>query len=162
MQKKKSKRSETEYPNLDPNLNLKSRRDLIDFDYLDQLSPKDLKWLNQFVDEYVNANFKRGRKRILPKVLEKRRTKAGQRRTRDLNKYDSYKRNNARNADAYTKEKAAGMLHSLDDIKKLTPSPEDQIIRRIDRLEKKRNKLKNTVSRTAKRTKRTKKLKNTV
>ena len=127
---------------------------------MDKLTPGELKWLDQFVDEYVNANFKKYRKRILPKIEEPRVTKGGLKRKRDVYKYDSYKRNNARNSDVYTKEKAAGILNSIDDVKKLIPSPENSIIRKLDRqMRKKRDQSKNAVKRAGNKAKRTKNLK---
>lgn len=66
--KKKTRRSQAAYPALDPHLNLKTRSDLLDMDYIDQLSDKDKQWLNDFSAEFVNVDFKtnidEGRKRI--------------------------------------------------------------------------------------------------
>lgn len=82
MKKKKTRRSEAQYPALDPQFNLKTRQDALEIDYLDQLpteyvdpvtgkkwSNKQLKqYLNDFNNESVNADFniniKEGRKRI--------------------------------------------------------------------------------------------------
>jgi len=46
------------FPALRKNLNLISRRDELDYDYLDKLSPKELDFLNRFTEEYVHANLK--------------------------------------------------------------------------------------------------------
>lgn len=76
--KKKSKRSEAKYPALDKTYNLKTRTEQFDFDYINghhdeetgittrPLNPKEKLWLNNFVEEYVNADFNpaRERKRI--------------------------------------------------------------------------------------------------
>jgi len=66
--KKINRRSQSKYPALDPKLNLKTRKDLLDYDYLNKLSPKELQFLNDFSSEYINADFKtsikEGRKRI--------------------------------------------------------------------------------------------------
>lgn len=68
MAKKSTRRSKAQFPALDPKLNLKTRSDLIDVDYLDQLNDKEKQWLNDFNSEFVNADFKtgihEGRKRI--------------------------------------------------------------------------------------------------
>src|SRR5271165_6149819 len=68
MKKKQSKRSQAPYPALDPKLNLKTRYELFDADYIDKLSEKEKQWLNDFNNEYLNADFKtnveEGRKRI--------------------------------------------------------------------------------------------------
>lgn len=68
MKKKQTRRSSSKYPALDPKLNLKTRSDLIEIDYIEKLSEKDKQWLNDFNNEFVNADFKtnvqEGRKRI--------------------------------------------------------------------------------------------------
>ena len=52
-----TKRSKEKHSALKKQFNLKSRQDLIDFDYLDQLDESELDFLNDFVSETVNANF---------------------------------------------------------------------------------------------------------
>lgn len=68
MKKKRTRRSQSKYPALDPRLNLRTRQEILDYDYIDQLSEKDKQWLNDFSSEYINADFKtnikEGRKRI--------------------------------------------------------------------------------------------------
>lgn len=64
MKKKKTRRSEAEFPALDPKLNLKTRYEILDYDYLDKLSQEEKQWLNNFSAEYVNADFKTNKKRI--------------------------------------------------------------------------------------------------
>lgn len=99
---KKTRRGKNKYAALDPKLNLKTRQDLIDFDYLDKLSDKEKEWLNTFSEEYNNANFNHGKK-----VLHK--TK--------LLKKDCYSKNNARNRCILTKAKAMGNSVYLEDLK---------------------------------------------
>lgn len=75
--KKKTRRSQAEYPALNPGLNLKTRLESADFDYIDSLpeewtdpvtgkkyNPKA--FLNDFTAEYVHADFNK-KKRILKK-----------------------------------------------------------------------------------------------
>lgn len=75
---KKTRRSQTKYAALDPQLNLKTRYDSIDFDYVKDLpeewvdpitgkkyNPKQ--YLNDFVNEYVHTDFDSGKKRIQKK-----------------------------------------------------------------------------------------------
>lgn len=102
--KKKNRRSQKKYPALDPQYNLKTRQALLDYDYLDKLSEKEMKWLNKFTEEYVNASFPKGRgKKHLHKSQELKR--------------DCYNRNNARNRDILTREQAQGAAVYLEDLK---------------------------------------------
>lgn len=52
-----TRRSKTKYPALDATKNLRSRSDLIDFDYLDKLSERELEFLNKFVSETIITDF---------------------------------------------------------------------------------------------------------
>lgn len=56
---KKKKRDMEAYPALKKELNLKTRQDLIDYDYVHKLSEEDRKWLNKFTEEYVVTDFDR-------------------------------------------------------------------------------------------------------
>lgn len=96
--KRRTRRGAEKYPALRKDLNLRSRTDLIDYDYLDKLSPKELDWLNRFTAEYVGADFRHDRK--LHKSKKARR--------------ECYNANNARNRCVLTKAKAAGKLSSTD------------------------------------------------
>lgn len=120
--KKKTRRSKVKYPALDPAYNLKTRTQLIDYDYTDQLSEKDKEWLNAFTEEYTNANFAHKGKKIQKKKKHKK---------------DSYDRNNARNRDILTRETAQGKYISLDETH--TYELEDQIIDRIDKEKSKKD-----------------------
>lgn len=102
--KKLTRRSATPHPALHPELNLRSRWELIDYDYIDKLSETDKAWLNKFTDEYVNANFDR---KNLKNNLHK---------TRELiSEID--RSNNNRKTDAMTVAKASGKNVYLEDIK---------------------------------------------
>lgn len=72
MSKKPNKRSKAKYPSLEKKLNLKSRQDFIEIDYLDGITPIDsndtplisrplnedeLTFLNQFYEESISTNF---------------------------------------------------------------------------------------------------------
>lgn len=114
--KPKTKRSEEKYPALKPELNLKTRYDLIDYDYLDQLSEKEKDWLNRFTEEYTNAKYDHEGPRIQKKKKER---------------LDSYNRNNYRNRDILTKSKASGKLFGLEVLMRNSEqiNPEDAIIK---------------------------------
>lgn len=80
MQKeKKTRRSNTEYPELDPKLHLKTRIDQMDYDYVDKLpetwtDPKTGKvynpkqYLNDFTKEYVSTSFDEDTKKRIHKI----------------------------------------------------------------------------------------------
>jgi hypothetical protein len=99
----KSKRARTKYPALKPELNLKSRYELIDYDYVDKLSESDKAWLNKFTEEYVNAS------------LDSENLENNFHSTDELKK-DCYRRNNARNRDILTRAKASGTFVSTDEL----------------------------------------------
>lgn len=102
--KKKNKRSREKYPALKPELNLRSRFELIDYDYVDKLNDEEKAWLNKFTNEYTNAS------------LDRKNLKNNFHNTEELKK-DCYDRNNARNRDVLTRAKASGNNVYLDDIK---------------------------------------------
>jgi hypothetical protein len=89
----KNKRSRSKYAALDPSLNLKTRTDLIDYDYVNKLTDKEKAWLNKFTQEYVNAGNLTKENKPLHKSKELRK--------------DCYDRNNARNRCQYTRQKAS-------------------------------------------------------
>jgi len=79
--KKKNRRSNAKYPALEKNLNLKTRTEQIDFDYIDQLpekwtDPKTGKtcnpkqYLNDFVNESIHADFKSNKRLHKKKKIE--------------------------------------------------------------------------------------------
>jgi hypothetical protein len=63
MQQKKTKnrslRDSKKYPALEKSVTLKTRQDLVDYDYLDKLSPEELEFLNKFTEETVSTSFKK-------------------------------------------------------------------------------------------------------
>ncbi len=114
--KKKNKRNNTKYPALNPSLNLKTRTDLLDYDYLDKLNDKEKEWLNRFTEEYTHAKFNHKGKRI--------------QKTKEQVK-DSYDRNNSRNRDILTRVRASGRLKDIETVKGRDMNimtPEDELI----------------------------------
>lgn len=103
---KKNRRTKERWPNLKVGFNLKSRVDLIDYDYLSKLSDVEKDWLNQFSSEYIGASFDKDNKKNLHKTPE--------------GKKSCYDRNNARNRDVYTNSKIKNTLVHIEDMKSLT------------------------------------------
>jgi hypothetical protein len=79
MKKKNNKRTKTKYPGLKQNLNLRSRYEELDQNYLNgvfdensgeqiirPLTDDEKDYLNRFNEEYTNANYNHGGKRIHP------------------------------------------------------------------------------------------------
>lgn len=128
--KRKSKRSQERYPALKPELNLKSRFEVIDYDYVGKLSEKEKDYLNRFTEEWANANFKHEGPRIM-------KTKEDER--------QSYARNNARNRCTWTKAKASGSSEQLEDLRDYQiyhgygMSEEDRLIELLDQRNNRRN-----------------------
>ena len=120
---KKNRRSKTKHPALKPELNLKSRYELIDYDYIKKLSEVEKDWLNKFTEEYVNAS-------INTEDLSK-----NFHNTEELKK-DCYKRNNARNRDILTRAKISGNHVSIDEMflkkKSLKADTEETLFDKID------------------------------
>ncbi len=98
----KTRRSNVKYPALDPKYNLKTRQELIEVDYIDQLNDKEKEWLNSFNEEYVNANFNHKGKKLHKKAKQKK---------------SCYSMNNARNRDILSREKASGAINYIEDMK---------------------------------------------
>jgi len=109
--KSKSRRSMNQYPALQKNLNLKTRRYYIEPDYIDgiigisgtqgirPLSDKEKSFLNQFYEEYIISSFKKDGK-DLHKTDEQRR--------------EIYKSNNQRNTCLYNLKQKTGQLQSFN------------------------------------------------
>lgn len=90
-----TKRSKTKYPGLNKKLHTKVRQELIDQDYIDKLSDEEKKWLSDFNEEYVAADF-----RHKGKKLHKRKTHI-----KEINASS-----HARRTDAYGLAKVNNML----------------------------------------------------
>ena len=121
------KRKSEKYPALKPQLNLRTRFEIIDYDYLDQLSNKEKEWLNKFSEEYINASFKDKKDRIHnpnKKIIKE--IKPDGTEIKITYEKDSYDRNNARNRDVLTRSKAQGENTDLSkQINKLSDLDED-------------------------------------
>lgn len=122
MKKKRSRRSNTKHPDLTPELNLKTRSDLLDQDYLHKLNDKELDWLNKFNSEYISANLNRetpdNNLHQSPKLIK-----------------DCDDRNNSRNRDILTRAKASNQLMDYEELYEETDSNnyEDVIIEELDK-----------------------------
>lgn len=55
---KDSKRSRTKYPGLKPRLTSRVRQEYWDFDYIDKLDDASKEFLNRFIEEELNSQFK--------------------------------------------------------------------------------------------------------
>lgn len=117
--RKLTRREASKYPALDPSLNLRSRTELLDYDYLHKLSEKELEWLNKFTDEYVNAN------------INTERPKKNLHRNKSLRK-DCYDRNNSRNRDVLTRQKASNRNVYLDDISEKGYDEQERLNARVE------------------------------
>lgn len=117
MKPKKNKRSKTKYAALQPGMNLKIRSEEIkDFDYLDKLNAEEKLWLNNFVEEYINANLNH-KGEILHKGKKNRRI--------------VYNRNNARNRDSYSRTQSVNKLKFHTEAS-ISENPEDMLIMHYD------------------------------
>lgn len=103
----KKKRELDKYPALNPRLNAKTRFEVLDMDYLKDLDDASLKYMNQFMSEYVSGGFKKDEDggysdENLNKTPEERR--------------ECYGRNNARTRCGLTVSNATGQTYRCDDI----------------------------------------------
>jgi hypothetical protein len=122
MKKRQSKRSNTKHPDLTPELNLKTRSDLLDQDYIHKLSPDEKDWLNKFNSEYIGDN------------LDREKPKKNFHNTKKLIK-DCGDRNNARNRDILTRAKASNQLTDYEELYEEPDSNdyENDIIEELDK-----------------------------
>jgi hypothetical protein len=109
-----SKRSKNKYPNLQKNLNLKRRQELIDFDYIDQLSDEEKEWLNKFMGEYMGASFPRQVVTKKDGTIYKRYSSKNLHKKED--RVEIYNQNNARNRDVYAKKTSTGGMEFFDEV----------------------------------------------
>lgn len=122
---KKSKKRDEELAGLNPRKFSKIKQEFHDIDYIDKLSEEEKLWLHKFMEEDLGARFNHSGKKIYRKKVDE---------------LESYKRNNRRNFDVYSRNRAAGTVQLntdvtdlLDKIQNLeTTNPEDAIIEQID------------------------------
>jgi hypothetical protein len=103
----KKKRDLDKYPALNPRLNAKTRFEVLDMDYLKKLDDAELKFMNQFMAEYVSGAFKKTDDGTYSsdnfhKTVDERR--------------ECYSRNNTRNRCGLTISNATGQTYRCDDI----------------------------------------------
>lgn len=83
-----TKRDRIQYVGLKPHYFPKTKKELIDFDYLDKLSPEELEWLSSFMEEWAGARFNHPYQKHHKGIQAKR---------------EIYRSNNSRNRDLYNK-----------------------------------------------------------
>lgn len=120
--KKKSQRSVEKHPDLNPRLNLKTRYDLYDQDYISKLSPAEIDWLNKFNREYISG------------TLDRENPKKNLHNNKELIK-NCDDRNNSRNRDILTRAKASHQLDDYEELIEKTTSNnyEEEIIQELDK-----------------------------
>lgn len=103
--KKKSRRSDLEFPALSPQHNLRTRYDEIEdlASYAHTLSKEDRAWLNSFAQEEICANFNHPGVKINDQSDSETRSRI-------------YNRNNQRNRCIMSREKSMGQLNYLEDL----------------------------------------------
>lgn len=117
--KRKNKRSKVKHPSLNPGYNLLTRKEYLDYDYLNELSEEELEFLAKFTSEWLNANFSKDDDE---NILQGKEIKK-----------EVYNRNNARNRCVYSRAKAQNKVDDSDDIRtKSTTNIEDYLIDYID------------------------------
>jgi len=103
--KKKSRRSDLEFPALSPHHNLKSRYEEIEdlASYAHTLSKENQAWLNSYAQEEICANFNHNGQKLNDSSDPEVRRRV-------------YNRNNQRNRCIMSREKSMGQLNYLEDL----------------------------------------------
>lgn len=104
--KKLKKRDLDKYPALNPKLNARTRFELLDMDYLRDLDDAELKYLNQFMAEWVSGAFKKDGDDYSDQNFYKTKEERQER----------WRNNNGRNRCQLTIANATGMSLRSDDI----------------------------------------------
>ncbi len=134
---KKVPRSKLKHPTFHIKRAPRSRWEELEVDYLNQLSPSEKDFLNQFQEEFVCANFgKKDSKEDKEKLLDKT----------DKYRKEMYGKNNRRNRDILTRAKAYGLTttiqsdahlsHFIDNDHTNYNHTEDQVVDYLDEKKK--------------------------
>jgi hypothetical protein len=91
----------------------------LDYDYLHKLSASELEWLNKFTEEYTHAN------------IDTDKPRSNLHRTKAMRK-DCYDRNNARNRDVLTRQKAQSKVVYLEDIQNKGKDEQEKLNAQIE------------------------------
>lgn len=112
---KDNRRNNSKYPALEPKLNLKYRNFYLECDYAHKLNKEELEFLNKFLEEEINADFRHEKPLITDPDDRKRIYRDNNRRIRDTMNYtgkqknleymDSWKPNDGRALDYSSVEK---------------------------------------------------------
>lgn len=117
---KNNTRARTKYAGLKTHLNLKTRADQLDMDYISKLNDKEKAWLNAFIEEEVNSKFDHTGKKF-------NKTKKAKRKI--------YSANNARNRCIFTRAKATHTLDSWGDAGGLIGESDGDLIELAEKIE---------------------------
>jgi hypothetical protein len=121
--KKQSRRSKAKFSALDKQYTVKSRLELLDFDYLHKLNDEELAWLNKFAEEEIHSSFNIDKSQNLSTPEEELKI---------------YNRDYIRKQDLITKMKVSKRLDYLSDkeIERKQIDLEDKLIYLIDNKKK--------------------------
>lgn len=103
--KKRKLKRNVRFESLDRSQNPKVRWEHLDADYLNKLSPEELRWYAQFIDESIGGSISKD-KRGVPKVGHLHNTRELAKKCTDANNY--------RNNDLFSVGKANGFISSID------------------------------------------------
>jgi len=92
--RKKSNYKKQQYSALNSKWQVGNRRELIDYDYVNKLSPEDKKWLNDFTTEYTINYFEKDKEHLHSKEQE----------------LELYRSNNRRNNDVFAIKKSNNQM----------------------------------------------------
>jgi hypothetical protein len=100
MSEEKKKNRRGPFPGIDVSKHPRTRREYIDFDYADKLSPEEKKFLSNFSEEYYGGGFAHD-------GIKHHKTKKSKR--------ECYTRNNRQNRDVTSISRGIGWMSNVDD-----------------------------------------------